>query len=132
MADMMHARTLLLLFIEHFLLCYLYTFSAAFVLLKEQLCPELVMLSSNFISLHYAYSFCLWQKLAYFREEADGRFSEDILRPYGYEGVGSPVGSVGCCSILSEQESLDFLDSLGPKFKTLADVCTSKSQRGGQ
>lgn len=60
------------------------------------------------------------------------RFAEDILRPYGYEGVGSPAGSVGCCSILGEQESLDFLDSLGPKFKTLAEVCESKSLRGGQ
>ncbi|XP_060773616.1 desmocollin 2-like protein isoform X2 [Neoarius graeffei] len=69
-------------------------------------------------------------KLAYLREESDGRFAEDILRPYGYEGVGSPAGSVGCCSILSEQESLDFLNSLGPKFKTLAGVCTSKSQGG--
>ncbi|MCJ8743639.1 hypothetical protein PDJAM_G00096570 [Pangasius djambal] len=72
------------------------------------------------------------KKLVYFREEAAARFAEDILRPYGYEGVGSPAGSLGCCSILSEQESLDFLDSLGPKFKPLADVCTSKSQRGGQ
>ncbi|KAI5619855.1 desmocollin-1 [Silurus asotus] len=71
-------------------------------------------------------------KLAYFRGETDGRFADDILRPYGYEGVGSPAGSVGCCSILGEPESLDFLDSLGPKFKTLADVCTSKSQRGGK
>ncbi|XP_053470312.1 desmocollin 2-like protein [Ictalurus furcatus] len=71
------------------------------------------------------------KKLVYFREDADARFADDILRPYGYEGMGSPAGSIGCCSTLGEQESLDFLDSLGPKFKTLADVCTSKSQRGG-
>ncbi|KAK3516572.1 hypothetical protein QTP70_021978 [Hemibagrus guttatus] len=74
----------------------------------------------------------LSKKLVYFREEADTRFADDILRPYGFEGVGSPAGSVGCCSILGEDESLDFLDSLGPKFKTLADVCTTKSQRGGK
>ncbi|KAG7316655.1 hypothetical protein KOW79_020196 [Hemibagrus wyckioides] len=74
----------------------------------------------------------LSNKLVHFREEADARFADDILRPYGFEGVGSPAGSVGCCSILGEEESLDFLNSLGPKFKTLADVCTVKSHRGGK
>ncbi|XP_060722595.1 desmocollin 2-like protein [Tachysurus vachellii] len=72
------------------------------------------------------------KKLTYFREEAEGRFADDILKPYGFEGMGSPAGSVGCCSVLLEENSLDFLNSLGPKFKTLADVCTSKSPRGGQ
>ncbi|TSK58110.1 Desmocollin-1 [Bagarius yarrelli] len=71
------------------------------------------------------------KKLIYFREEADVRFADDILRPYGFEGVGSPAGSVGCCSNFGEQESMDFLNSLGPKFKSLADVCKTKSQRGG-
>ncbi|KAI4892503.1 hypothetical protein NFI96_018299 [Prochilodus magdalenae] len=70
-------------------------------------------------------------KLAYFGEEEEGRFAADVLKPYGYEGVGSPAGSVGCCSVLSEQDTLDFLDSLGPKFRTLADVCMSK-ERGKQ
>ncbi|XP_066533657.1 desmocollin 2-like protein [Hoplias malabaricus] len=65
-------------------------------------------------------------KLTFLGEEEDGRFAADLLRVYGYEGVGSPAGSVGCCSVLSEQDTLDFLDSLGPKFRTLADVCTSK------
>lgn len=128
--DHLAGFALLFFFIEHFLLLSLKS-SAAFVPLKELLCPELVTLSSDFISLHSAYSISLWQKLVYFREDADARFADDILRPYGYEGMGSPAGSVGCCSTLGEQESLDFLDSLGPKFKTLADVCTSKSQRGG-
>ncbi|KAL7888148.1 hypothetical protein AOLI_G00031220 [Acnodon oligacanthus] len=71
-------------------------------------------------------------KLVYFGEEEDGRFAADLLKSYGYEGVGSPAGSIGCCSVLSNQDSLDFLDSLGPKFRTLADVCTSKTERGEQ
>ncbi|KAK1795897.1 hypothetical protein P4O66_009010, partial [Electrophorus voltai] len=71
-------------------------------------------------------------KLLYFNEEDDRRFAADVLKPYGYEGVGSPAGSVGCCSIISDQDTLDFLDTLGPKFRTLADVCTSKTVRRGQ
>lgn len=92
----------------------------------------MVLLLSDFISLHRAYSISLWQKLTYFREDSEARFADDILKPYGFEGVGSPAGSVGCCSVILEDDSVDFLNSLGPKFKTLADVCTSKSQRGGQ
>ncbi|XP_076873098.1 desmocollin 2-like protein [Brachyhypopomus gauderio] len=71
-------------------------------------------------------------KLYHFGEEDDGRFAADVLKPYGYEGAGSPAGSVGCCSILSDREPVDFLDSLGPKFRTLADVCTSRAVKGGQ
>ncbi|XP_072538794.1 desmocollin 2-like protein [Salminus brasiliensis] len=69
-------------------------------------------------------------KLAFFGEEEDGRYAADVLKPYGYEGVGSPAGSVGCCSVVSDQDTLDFLDSLGPKFRTLADVCMNKAERG--
>ncbi|XP_007257069.3 desmocollin 2 like [Astyanax mexicanus] len=71
-------------------------------------------------------------KLAYFGEEEDGRYAADLLKAYGYEGMGSPAGSVGCCSVISDQDTLDFLDSLGPKFRTLADVCTNKAERGQQ
>ncbi len=43
---------------------------------------------------------------------------------YDYEGKGSPVGSVGCCSILEDNNDLEFLNNLGPKFTTLADeIC---------
>lgn len=56
-------------------------------------------------------------------EEGDGRFADDIAHCYGYEGAGSTAGSVGCCSNFGDEENLDFLNTLGPKFKTLADVC---------
>ena len=53
----------------------------------------------------------------------------DAPHPYQYEGEGSAAGSVGCCSDMGDQDSLDFLDSLGPKFKTLANICVSKESR---
>ncbi|XP_072568951.1 desmoglein-2.1-like isoform X2 [Paramormyrops kingsleyae] len=40
------------------------------------------------------------------------------------EGQGSLAGSVGCCSLLETLNfDLEFLNDLGPKFKTLADIC---------
>uniref|UniRef100_A0A4W5KQ56 Cadherin domain-containing protein n=1 Tax=Hucho hucho TaxID=62062 RepID=A0A4W5KQ56_9TELE len=66
------------------------------------------------------------QKLAYLGTEEDGRYTDDIIHKYGFEGVGSPAGSVGCCSDQGNQEDLDFLNTLGPKFKMLAEVCTNK------
>lgn len=42
---------------------------------------------------------------------------------YDFEGRGSPTGSVGCCSLLENDNDLSFLDDLGPKFKTLAEIC---------
>uniref|UniRef100_A0A3P8NT17 Cadherin domain-containing protein n=1 Tax=Astatotilapia calliptera TaxID=8154 RepID=A0A3P8NT17_ASTCA len=48
---------------------------------------------------------------------------KDGLLVYDYEGQGSSAGSVGCCSLLESDNDLQFLDNLGPKFKTLAEVC---------
>ncbi|XP_034736447.1 uncharacterized protein LOC117949952 isoform X2 [Etheostoma cragini] len=42
---------------------------------------------------------------------------------YSFEGQGSSAGSVGCCSLL-ESDNEDFLDNLGFKFKTLAEICS--------
>ncbi|KAK2883557.1 hypothetical protein QQF64_016792 [Cirrhinus molitorella] len=70
------------------------------------------------------------RKLAYFGEEEDGRYADDMLKTYGNEGMGSPAGSVGCCSIVGEQESMDFLNTLGPKFRPLADVCYTTNRTG--
>ncbi|XP_076135362.1 uncharacterized protein LOC143117500 [Alosa pseudoharengus] len=47
----------------------------------------------------------------------------DCLLVYNYEGQGSPAGSVGCCSLLGSDDDLAFLDNLGPKFTTLAQIC---------
>ncbi|XP_051953861.1 desmocollin 2-like protein [Xyrauchen texanus] len=72
----------------------------------------------------------LGKKLAYFGDEEEGRYADDLLKTYGHEGAGSPAGSVGCCSVLGDPDSLDFLNTLGPKFKPLADVCTRNNQGG--
>lgn len=50
---------------------------------------------------------------------------KDGLLVYDYEGQDSPVGSIGSCSQLESKDDLHFLDDLGPKFKTLAEICGS-------
>lgn len=47
----------------------------------------------------------------------------DCLLVYDYEGEGSSAGSVGCCSLLGADDDLAFLDDLGSKFTTLAQIC---------
>ena len=66
------------------------------------------------------------QKLMFFAREDDGRYADDQPHEFEYEGEGSPAGSVGCCSDQGKDESLEFVDTLGPKFKTLAEVCTQE------
>lgn len=46
---------------------------------------------------------------------------------YDYEGKESPAGSVGCCSLHENDDDLSFLNDLGPKFKTLAEICTGSA-----
>ncbi|KAM3619190.1 uncharacterized protein V6R79_004353 [Siganus canaliculatus] len=49
---------------------------------------------------------------------------KDDVTIYDYQGQGSPAGSVGCCSLLDSDNDLQFLNDLGPKFKTLAQICS--------
>lgn len=63
------------------------------------------------------------QKLPFLGSQEDERYGEDGAHDYRFEGVGSEAGSVGCCSGFSDDNDLGFLNTLGPKFKTLADVC---------
>uniref|UniRef100_A0A3P8QQZ5 Cadherin domain-containing protein n=1 Tax=Astatotilapia calliptera TaxID=8154 RepID=A0A3P8QQZ5_ASTCA len=65
----------------------------------------------------------LHQKLIQMGTVEDGRYADDIIHSYGFEGRGSVAGSVGCCSDNNDNDNLDFLNTLGPKFKTLAEVC---------
>uniref|UniRef100_A0A673CTP3 Desmoglein-2-like n=1 Tax=Sphaeramia orbicularis TaxID=375764 RepID=A0A673CTP3_9TELE len=48
---------------------------------------------------------------------------KDGFLVYDYEGQESLAGSVGCCSLLENDDDLSFLNDLGPKFKTLAAIC---------
>ncbi|KAJ3599675.1 hypothetical protein NHX12_033631 [Muraenolepis orangiensis] len=67
------------------------------------------------------------EKLEYFGGEMSP--PHDLPHAYQYEGEGSAAGSVGCCSDMGDSDSLDFLDTLGPKFKTLASICLNKEDR---
>lgn len=68
----------------------------------------------------------LTKKLDYLRREGNERYAEDLIHSYGYEGSGSVAGSVGCCSEHDDKGNLDFLNTLGPKFRTLGDVCMKR------
>ncbi|XP_060029637.1 desmocollin-3 isoform X1 [Erinaceus europaeus] len=68
----------------------------------------------------------LGEKLHLCNQNEDQVPSRDYVLTYSYEGRGSPAGSVGCCSEKQEEEGLDFLNNLEPKFTALADTCTKR------
>ncbi|CAJ0962855.1 unnamed protein product [Ranitomeya imitator] len=75
----------------------------------------------SFVNTH------LGDKLYMCGQDEDHQRGEDYVVPYNYEGKGSVAGSVGCCSELrGEDDKLDFLNQLEPKFRTLAEVCAKK------
>ncbi|XP_068955638.1 desmoglein-1 [Petaurus breviceps papuanus] len=61
-----------------------------------------------------------------YADEDESRPSNDCLLIYDIEGVGSSAGSIGCCSFIGEDEDDSYLDTLGPKFKKLADISLGK------
>ncbi|NP_001300789.1 desmocollin-1 isoform X1 [Canis lupus baileyi] len=68
----------------------------------------------------------LGEKVYLCGQDEEHKHSEDYVRSYNYEGKGSVAGSVGCCSDRQEEEGLEFLDHLEPKFRTLAKTCAKK------
>nr|XP_033777135.1 desmocollin-3-like [Geotrypetes seraphini] len=82
------------------------------------------------------YSYSEWQsfmqshideKVYQCEQDEEQQHAVDYIVPYNYEGRGSVAGSVGCCSELrGEDDRLDFLNQLEPKFRTLASVCAKK------
>uniref|UniRef100_UPI00398F468C desmoglein-2-like n=1 Tax=Pristiophorus japonicus TaxID=55135 RepID=UPI00398F468C len=69
------------------------------------------------------------EKLNLCSTEDQTRSAHDCLLVYNHEGEGSPVGSLGSCSFIEEEQLKDSdLDDLGSKFKTLADICVNKSE----
>ncbi|XP_057359966.1 desmoglein-3 isoform X2 [Manis pentadactyla] len=76
-------------------------------------------ISMNFLDSYFS------QKAFACAEEDDGRGASDCLLIYDNEGAGapsSPIGSLGCCSFIADEMDDSFLDSLGPKFKKLAEI----------
>ncbi|NXK97173.1 DSG1A protein, partial [Formicarius rufipectus] len=66
------------------------------------------------------------EKAFVYADEDEGRPANDCLLIYDHEGIGTPVGSVGCCSFIGEDTDETYLDTLGPKFRTLAEICLGK------
>ncbi|XP_072460567.1 desmocollin-3-like isoform X1 [Notamacropus eugenii] len=66
------------------------------------------------------------EKLRLCNQNEDNTNAQDYVLTYNYEGRGSVAGSVGCCSERHEEEGLEFLDHLEPKFATLAQTCMKK------
>ncbi|XP_054985528.1 desmocollin-2 [Sorex araneus] len=68
----------------------------------------------------------LGEKVQLCDQDASHQLAQDYVLKYSYEGRGSVAGSIGCCSERQEEEGLEFLDHLEPKFRTLAQVCMNR------
>ncbi|XP_047382752.1 desmoglein-4 [Sciurus carolinensis] len=73
---------------------------------------NMAFLDSYFSEKAYAYA-----------DEDEGRPANDCLLIYDHEGVGSPVGSIGCCSWIVDDLDESYMETLDPKFRTLAEIC---------
>ncbi|XP_076992211.1 desmoglein-4 [Tamandua tetradactyla] len=73
---------------------------------------NMAFLDSYFSEKAYAYA-----------DEDEGRPANDCLLIYDHEGIGSPVGSIGCCSWIVDDLDESCLETLDPKFRTLAEIC---------
>ncbi|XP_070277333.1 desmocollin-2 isoform X1 [Myotis yumanensis] len=68
----------------------------------------------------------LGEKVQLCNQDDGHEHAQDYVLTYSYEGQGSAAGSVGCCSERQEDDRLDFLDHLEPKFRTLAEACVKR------
>ncbi|KAB1258453.1 Desmoglein-4 [Camelus dromedarius] len=77
--------------------------------------------------LHLAFLDSYFSEKAYdYADEDEGQPANDCLLIYDHEGLGSPVGSIGCCSWIVDDLDESCMETLDPKFRTLAEICLDK------
>lgn len=79
-----------------------------------------IPLTLNEITSRMTLFLILLQKYRYILEND---YPKQGLKHYDYEGEGSVTGSIGSCNFIESTDDLEFLNNLGSKFNTLAEVC---------